>query len=206
MTPLVFASAMLAGVVYVLTPGPAVLAVLGIGAAQGRRAAFAFVIGHGAGDVLWAVLAILSLVGTGIVAPAAVRALALVCGGYLLWLGLQALFARRRAGGGTSFESARPLLRGALFGLTNPKAFPVTLAVFTALVAGQVTAPGPGLAVAVLLAYLLGVLVGDAILAWLVATAALRAVYRRYDIWIVRLTGCLFIAFAAHVLWTALPI
>ncbi len=204
MTPLIFASAALAGIVYVLTPGPAVLAVLGIGAAQGRRAALAFVIGHGVGDVLWAVLAILSLVGAGIVVPAAVTALALVCGAYLMWLGLAALFARRRAGGGTSFESARPLARGALFGVTNPKAFPVTLAVFTALVAGQVAASGPGMAAAVLLAYLAGVLAGDVVLAWLVGTAALRAVYRRFDIWIVRATGCLFIAFAAHVLWSAI--
>jgi threonine/homoserine/homoserine lactone efflux protein len=204
MTPLVFASAALAGVVYVLTPGPAVLAVLGIGAAQGRRAALAFVLGHGAGDVLWACLAILSLVGTGIVAPAAFTALAVLCGAYLMWLGLAALFARPRAGGGTSFETSRPMLRGALFGVTNPKAFPVTLAVFAALIAGQVSAPGPGLAAAVLAAYLAGVLVGDAILAWLVGTAALRAAYRRYDIWVVRATGALFVAFAVHVLWTAL--
>jgi len=204
MTPLVFASAALAGIVYVLTPGPAVLAVLGVGAAQGRRAALAFVLGHGAGDVLWAALAILSLVGTGIVAPAAFTALAVLCGAYLMWLGLAALFARRRAGGGTSFEASRPMLRGALFGLTNPKAFPVTLAVFTALIAGQVRVAGPGLAAAVLAAYLAGVLVGDAILAWLVGTAALRAAYRRYDIWIVRATGALFVAFAVHVLWTAL--
>ena len=40
-----------------LIPGPAFLALLGIGATQGRRAGVGFLAGHLAGDVVWAALA-----------------------------------------------------------------------------------------------------------------------------------------------------
>ena len=56
-------AAAIAGAIVVLTPGPAVLALLGIGAAQGRRAGAGFLIGHLVGDTLWAMLALTALIG-----------------------------------------------------------------------------------------------------------------------------------------------
>lgn len=56
-------AAAMAGAIVVLTPGPAVLALLGIGAAQGRRAGAGFLIGHLVGDTLWAMLALTALIG-----------------------------------------------------------------------------------------------------------------------------------------------
>ena len=46
-------SAAVAGAIVVLTPGKAVIAQLGIGAGQGRRAGAAFIIGHLDGDLMW---------------------------------------------------------------------------------------------------------------------------------------------------------
>lgn len=55
--------AFLAALSYVLIPGPAFLALLGIGAGQGRKAGALFMGGHLAGDVLWSTLALVAIVG-----------------------------------------------------------------------------------------------------------------------------------------------
>ena len=79
-------AAAIAGAIVVLTPGPAVLALLGIGAAQGRRAGAGFLIGHLVGDTLWAMLALTALIGARVIAPVVFKVLAVVCGGYLfIW-------------------------------------------------------------------------------------------------------------------------
>jgi threonine/homoserine/homoserine lactone efflux protein len=60
-----------AGAAYTLTPGPGFLALLGIGAAQGRRPGAGFILGHFAGDVLWSTLALLAIIGARAVTPPA---------------------------------------------------------------------------------------------------------------------------------------
>src|SRR4051812_38710893 len=128
-------AAALAGAIVVLTPGPAVLALLGIGAAQGRRAGAGFLIGHLVGDTLWASLALVALIGAKVIAPVVFEVLALICGGYLLYLGIRAVLVSRDALGQVTNSVQRPLHRGLMFGVTNPKSYPVTLSVFTALLA-----------------------------------------------------------------------
>src|SRR6185437_9864189 len=51
------------GAAYTLAPGPAFLALLGIGASQGRRAGALFLGGHFVGDVLWASLSLIAIIG-----------------------------------------------------------------------------------------------------------------------------------------------
>src|SRR3546814_18369258 len=63
--------------------------------------------------------------------------LGLFCGAYLFWLGLKAIRVRQRADGGLDTQVRRPVLRGLAFGLTNPKGYPVAVAMFTALLAGD---------------------------------------------------------------------
>ena len=63
LTPILLADAAVTGAIVVLTPGPAVIAFLGIGAAQGRREGAKFLIGHLVGDLLWSSLALVALVG-----------------------------------------------------------------------------------------------------------------------------------------------
>lgn len=196
----VLLSAAIAGAIVVLTPGPAVLALIGIGAAQGRRAGAAFILGHLAGDLMWSTLALAALVGTRFLPPWALQALATFCGLYLLWLGGRAALARRRAGALFATASARPLLRGLIFGLSNPKSYPVTLSVFTALLADQLGSLTPGSAPLLLASCFAGFLLADAVLIWLVGTETLRRLYRRHELLLVRLTGLLFIGFAVNTL------
>jgi threonine/homoserine/homoserine lactone efflux protein len=202
-TPGLLANAAVAGAIVVLTPGPAVIAFLGIGAAQGRREGAKFLIGHLAGDLLWSTLALVALVGAKLVAPWVFNALAGFCGLYLAWLGLRSLLARRSASGETVMQSRRPLLRGLTFGLSNPKSYPVTLAVFTALLAGQLADFSAGQAPPLLASCFAGFLAADLILVWLVGIGPVRRFYRRHEIWIIRATGLMFLGFAANALWHA---
>src|SRR3954469_4623680 len=105
----VLMAAAVAGAIVVLTPGPAVLALLGIGAAQGRRAGAGFLIGHLVGDTLWAMLALTALIGAKVIAPVVFKVLALVCGGYLLYLGIRAVMVRRDATGQVNTAVRQPL-------------------------------------------------------------------------------------------------
>jgi threonine/homoserine/homoserine lactone efflux protein len=197
-------AAAMAGAIVVLTPGPAVLALLGIGAAQGRRAGAGFLIGHLVGDTLWSMLALTALIGARVIAPVVFQTLAVVCGAYLLYLGVRAVLVRRDATGQVSTSVRRPLHRGLMFGITNPKSYPVTLSVFTALLAGNLESLTAANAPLLLGAVFIGFLVADAILIWLVGTPPLRRLYRAGEIWIVRATGVMFIGFAVTALWQAL--
>ena len=197
-------AAAMAGAIVVLTPGPAVLALLGIGAAQGRRAGAGFLVGHLVGDTLWAMLALTALIGARVIAPVVFQTLAVICGAYLLYLGVRAVLVRRDATGQVSTSVRRPLHRGLMFGITNPKSYPVTLSVFTALLAGNLESLTAANAPLLLGAVFMGFLVADAILIWLVGTPPLRRLYRAGEIWIVRATGVMFIGFAVTTLWQAL--
>jgi threonine/homoserine/homoserine lactone efflux protein len=197
-------AAAMAGAIVVLTPGPAVLALLGIGAAQGRRAGAGFLVGHLVGDTLWAMLALTALIGARVIAPVVFQTLAVICGAYLLYLGVRAVLVRRDATGQVSTSVRRPLHRGLMFGITNPKSYPVTLSVFTALLAGNLESLTVSNAPLLLGAVFIGFLVADAILIWLVGTPPLRRLYRAGEIWIVRATGVMFIGFAVTTLWQAL--
>ncbi len=200
LAPSLLVSAALAGAIVVLTPGPAVLAFLGIGAAQGRLAGAYFLFGHLVGDLVWTVLALVALVGARLVSPWVFQGLALFCGGYLFWLGYKALTARRSAAGGVELSARLPLARGLVFGLSNPKSYPVTLSVFTALLVHDLGALSVGNAPLFLAACFGGFLAADAFLIWLVGMAVVRRFYRRHQLWIVRATGVLFIGFALNTL------
>ena len=200
LAPSLLASAAIAGAIVVLTPGPAVLAFLGIGAAQGRISGAHFLIGHLVGDVVWTVLALVGLVGARMVSPWLFHGLALFCGAYLFWLGARALLADRTAEGRVDVAVRRPLARGLVFGLSNPKSYPVTLSVFTALLAGDLGTLTVANAPLFLGACFAGFLLADAILVWVVGIGFVRRTYRRYELWIVRATGLLFIGFAVNTL------
>ena len=197
--------AFLAAMLYVLIPGPAFLALLGIGAGQGRRAAALFMGGHLAGDTLWSALALVAIVGARTVGSTVFDLLGLFCGLYLAWIGWTALTARRKGENRPLLTVERPYRRGLIFGLTNPKGYPVALATFTALLAGSANALDFAALPALLAASFLGFLVADVILIGIIGAAIVRRVYRRHELVIVRASGLLFIGFAAQAIWHAAP-
>lgn len=199
------AGAALAGAAYTLAPGPGFLALLGIGAAQGRRAGAAFILGHFAGDVLWSGLALAAIVGAKQFGSEIFDALGIVCGLYLAWLGLGALRARRSDAGVRIMVVDRPYLRGLVFGVTNPKGYPVALATFTALLAGQAAQLSWSALPPLLMAASCGFLIADCILVAIVGSVWVRTFYRRHELWVVRASGLLFIGFAIASIHAAVP-
>ena len=198
------AASALAGAAYTITPGPAFLMLLGIGAAQGRSAVTRFVGGHLAGDLTWSSLALVAIIGAREIGSTPFDLLGIVCGLYLGWLGLGALRYRADRQGGI-MRVARPGLRGFTFGMTNPKGYPVAVATFTALLAGQAEALSWTAFPALLAAAFLGFLAADVILVLVAGAAKVRAAYQAHETVIVRLSGLIFLGFAAAALRAAAP-
>ncbi|MDO9416549.1 LysE family translocator [Pararhizobium sp.] len=197
--------AFFAALLYVLIPGPAFLALLGIGAGQGRKAGALFMGGHLAGDLLWSALALVAIVGAKTIGSTVFDVLGLFCGFYLAWIGWSALRAKPRGQGQALLTVERPLRRGLVFGLTNPKGYPVALATFTALLASSANALDFEALPALLAVSLLGFLVADVILIGIIGASVVRRFYRRHELAIVRLSGVLFMGFAVQAIWHAAP-
>jgi threonine/homoserine/homoserine lactone efflux protein len=201
---LLLASA-LSGAAYTLAPGPAFLALLGIGASRGRRAGALFLCGHFAGDVLWASLSLTAVIGARTMGTLFFDVLGMVCGIYLCWLGLRSATARRGADGTVTTEPRRPLLRGLAFGLSNPKAYPVAVAMFTALLARYASALDWGAFAPLLAAASVGFLAADGVLITVIGAGVVRRFYRRHALWVTRVSGVLFLGFGVHAMVTAGP-
>lgn len=194
-----------AAAAYVLIPGPAFLQLLGIGAGQGRRAGALFMGGHLAGDVVWSTLALVAIVGARTIGTVVFDLLGLACGLYLAWIGWTALTAKPREEGAPVMVVERPFRRGLIFGLTNPKGYPVALATFTALLAGQAELLDFASLPPLLAASFLGFLAADVILIAIIGASVVRRFYRRHELAIVRASGLLFCGFAVQAIWHAAP-
>jgi threonine/homoserine/homoserine lactone efflux protein len=201
---LLLASAV-AGALYTLAPGPAFLALLGIGASRGRRAGALFLCGHFVGDVVWASLSLTAVIGARTFDTLLFDGLGLVCGAYLCWLGFRSATARRDADGLVSSGPRRPILRGLVFGLSNPKAYPVAVAMFTALLTRYATALDWNAFEPLLMAACVGFVTADAILIAVIGAGIVRRFYRRHALWVTRMSGILFLGFGVHAITTAAP-
>jgi threonine/homoserine/homoserine lactone efflux protein len=203
MTPGLLLAAAIAGGAYTLAPGPAFLALLGIGAGGGRRAGALFLGGHFAGDVTWAALSLVAIIGARTIGTALFSVLGFVCGVYLCWLGFRALTARRRDDGSTTFVPRDPLRRGLAFGLSNPKAYPVAVAMFTALLAGQAAALDWTSLPPLLGAACIGFVAADVILIAIIGAGVVRRWYRRHALWVTRASGAIFLGFGLQAIVSA---
>ena len=185
-----------AGFAYVISPGPAFLAVFALAASQGRGAAARFVTGHLVGDLTWGALAMAAIIGVNQVGPLLFDALGLVCGAYLIYLGAKALLARKEAGP-TTVGAARPLVTGVLFGLTNPKAYPVSAAMFTAIALPFAGKLGWSDAPKLLAAAFVGFVLADVAIVTAAGLPAVRRLFTRHQVALTRVVGAIFIAFGA---------
>lgn len=192
------------GFIYGITPGPGVLAVLGIGATRGRRAGAGFLCGHLLGDVLWCSTALVAIVGARQIGSSVFDILGVISGLYLGWLGWRAL--RSKPGNSAEQGAVRqPFWHGVVFGLTNPKAYPVAVATFTALLSSRAEALDWSMLPALIALSFLGGLLAYLILIVLVGARQVRTLYMRYELWITRACGVMFIGFAVNALMHAVP-
>jgi threonine/homoserine/homoserine lactone efflux protein len=199
---LLFASA-IAGGAYTLAPGPAFLALLGIGAGSGRRAGAWFLAGHFAGDISWAALALIAIIGAKTIGTTIFSVLDLICGAYLCWLGCRAITTRRQTDGTVAFVPRHPLRRGLAFGLSNPKAYPVAVAMFTALLADHAAALDWTALPSLLAAACAGFVIADVILVTIIGAGPVRRWYRRHALWVTRASGVIFLGFGLQAIASA---
>jgi len=121
--------------------------------------------------------------------------LGLVCGAYLCLLGWRAVTVRRGADGSLTTEPRRPLVRGLAFGLSNPKAYPVAVAMFTALLAGHASALDWSSFAPLLAAACVGFVIADIVLVAVIGASLVRRIYQRHALWVTRISGVLFLGF-----------
>lgn len=205
MTPALLMAVLASGFIYGITPGPGVLAVFGIGAARGRCAGAGFLCGHLLGDVIWCSTALIAIVGAREIGSTAFNVLGVLSGLYLFWLGLRAIRVNRGSGAAALGPARQPFWHGILFGLTNPKAYPVAVATFTALLSSRAELLTWSMLPWLIMLSFLGGLVAYAILIGIVGARQVRAVYQRHEVLITRLCGVMFIGFAVNALLHALP-
>ncbi|MFJ2536114.1 LysE family translocator [Pseudomonas sp. NPDC087614] len=205
MTPSLLMAVLASGFIYGITPGPGVLAVFGIGAAHGRRAGAGFLCGHLLGDVVWCSTALIAIVGAREIGSTAFDVLGVLSGVYLFWLGWRAVRAQRRNDDEPQGAARRPFWHGIVFGLTNPKAYPVAVATFTALLSSRAELLNWTMLPALIALSFLGGLSAYAILTGVVGAQRVRALYQRHERLITRLCGVMFMGFAINALVHALP-
>lgn len=191
----------LAGALYVLSPGPAFLALFSLAATHGRPAGARFVSGHLIGDVFWGTLAFAAIIGVSQLGPTLFDVLGIACGLYLVWLGCKAVTAR--GGVAAPVGASRPLATGILFGLTNPKAYPVSVAMFTALTASYTSGLTWADAPYLMASALGGFILADILLVYMAGLAPVRRFFLRHGLAVTRVVGVMFIAFGAKSLLDA---
>jgi len=94
--------------------------------------------------------------------------------------------------------AARPLATGMAFGLTNPKAYPVALAMFSAIVAPYIGALHAADAPQMFAAAFLGFLLADAVLIFMAGLPAVRRFFLTHGVAVTRAVGVIFILFGAR--------
>jgi threonine/homoserine/homoserine lactone efflux protein len=184
----------LAGMLYVLVPGPATLAALSLSANDGREACLRFLGCHLVGDVFWSSAAILAVVGVSQLGPTVFNILGFVCGVYLIYLGAKALTTKST---GRPQFVGNPWRAGIVFGLTNPKAYPFALAMFTAVFARFEDAMTLGNILPLIAAAFAGFVTATALVILWTGLGITRRIFRRYSLWITRSIGVVFILFGA---------
>jgi threonine/homoserine/homoserine lactone efflux protein len=115
-----------AAILITVAPGPDNLMVLALGMARGRRAGMAFGLGCAIGCLSHTMLATLGISALIAASASAFTAFKIIGGGYLLWLGIQALRKARSAGTGNGkplpeVPTHRLFARGLLANAINPK-------------------------------------------------------------------------------------
>lgn len=118
----------------IISPGPSVLAILGMALGSGRRSAVAMASGVGLGSTLWATITVAGLSALIAVSAKALIIIKLFGGCYLIWLGINAArnaLRERKMEVEKAVKSSVPsaFAQGVAIHMTNPKAAMVWLSI-----------------------------------------------------------------------------
>lgn len=154
---------------------------------------------------MWCSTALVAIVGAREIGSSAFDVLGVLSGLYLFWLGWRAIRTQRSSGQTPQGAARKPFWHGILFGLTNPKAYPVAVATFTALLSSRAELLTWSMLPWLIFISFVGGVAAYAILIGVVGARQVRAVYQRHEVMITRLCGVMFIGFAINALVHALP-
>ena len=120
----------LAALLLLITPGPGVMSLAGVGAAFGARPGLAYMSGLCLGTNLVAGMVVVGYAALLLATPYIRTALMALSFGYLFWLALKIAFAGRKL---AFIQADRPpgLVGGVTLQIINPKAYVVNTALFT---------------------------------------------------------------------------
>ena len=120
----------LAALLLLITPGPGVMSLAGVGAAFGTRPGLAYMSGLCLGTNLVAGMVVVGYAALLLATPYIRTALMALSFGYLFWLALKIAFAGRKL---AFIQADRPpgLVGGVTLQIINPKAYVVNTALFT---------------------------------------------------------------------------
>jgi len=120
----------LAALLLLITPGPGVMSLAGVGAAFGARPGLAYMSGLCLGTNLVAGMVVAGYAALLLATPYIRTALMALSFGYLFWLALKIAFAGRKL---AFIQADRPpgLVGGVMLQIINPKAYVVNTALFT---------------------------------------------------------------------------
>ena len=120
----------LAALLLLITPGPGVMSLAGVGAAFGTRPGLAYMSGLCLGTNLVAVVVVPGYAALLLATPYIRTALMALSFGYLFWLALKIAFAGRKL---AFIQADLPpgLVGGVMLQIINPKAYVVNTALFT---------------------------------------------------------------------------
>lgn len=189
-----YLSTALAAFVSILTPGPGMLALFTAVAIGGHREGLRFFAGEIAGDAFWSTLALAAILGVSSVGPRISAALGLCCGLYLMSMGWRALTwkADRQD---RPVQQAGSLRTGLILGVTNPKSYPVFVALFGAILSQFGTQLNWSLLPALVLSTAFGFVVADAVLLLIAGLPQIRTRFLHHRQFVQRVIGLVFLAF-----------
>ena len=184
----------------VLSPGPNTMMVVQ-NAARDRRLGFVTAAGCWPAGAVWATIGLAGLGSVLAAAPWLTTTLHIVCGAYLVVLGLKAILRSFRpagaeaAAGATTWRQA--FAAGFFTNATNPKSIAWYMSVFSAT--GALTLPLWGQAVAILLLPSMGTIYYVS-LALLVSSGPARRLFGRASRWLDRVAGAAMLFFGMRLL------
>lgn len=202
----IFLTLALVHIVALVTPGPDFFFVSQLAASRSRREALAGVVGITMGVAVWAALALLGLQILLHRLAWLERAIAILGGAYLCWMGIQMLRAAWKATPDAAapvvdvagFNPWRALIRGLATNLANPKAAIYFASIFSAFVGeGMSSGARWGLWVMVTIETLLWFTA----VAGIFALPAMRRAYVRASRWIDGGAGAVFTLFGLHLVF-----
>ena len=190
--------ALLAGLAYVVTPGPGFLAMLSNVSVQPLVAGVRFAGGLLVGSAAWLVVTLMTFAGAGSLPAGALDALGVACALYLAYLGTGLIVVSARARAAPTLT--RPLREGLALSLTNPKAYPVLTAVFGGFVLADSGIHGVGHAAGIVFWGVLGFTAGYALMLGVSRAPVVRAFYKTHFRTVSAVFGAVFWLFAVELL------